>query len=74
MKEPSGFWNRAPVQIQKAVQRTLFPRGLANDFETGFGTIEPNKAYLLLQKIAPESAKNPTLVAATGLEPVTPSL
>ncbi len=74
MKSPAEFWNRAPVQIQKAVQRTLFPRGLAYDFETGFGTIELNKSYLLIQKLAPESAKNPIVVAAIGLEPMTPGL
>lgn len=74
MNDPSEFWNRAPVQIQKAVQRTLFPRGLSYDFENGFGTIELNESYLLIQKIAPSGAKNSSLVAARGLEPLTPGL
>ncbi len=71
MNDPSEFWNRAPLQIQKAVQHTLFPYGLAYDFENGFGTIELNESYLLLQKIAPEDANDSIVVAATGLEPVT---
>lgn len=74
MSDPSEFWNRAPLQIQKAVQRTLFPYGLAYDFETGFGTIELNESYLLIQKLAPEDAKDSIVVAASGLEPLTPGL
>lgn len=74
MHDPSAFWNKAPVQIQKAVQRTLFPRGLAYDFETGFGTIELNKSYLLIQKLAPGSANNSIVVAGARLELATPGL
>lgn len=74
MDDPSGFWNRAPVQIKKSVQRTLFPRGLSYDFENGFGTIELNKPYLLLQQIRDKNTKDSIVVAVTGLEPVTPSL
>ena len=74
MKDPSAFWNRAPLQVKKSVQRILFPCGLSYDFETGFGTIELNESYLLLQKIAPEDAKNSIVVAATRLELVTPGL
>lgn len=74
MKDPSEFWNRAPIQIQKAVQRTLFPRGLAYDFESGFGTIELNKSYLLIQKLAPEGANNSIVVAGARLELATPGL
>lgn len=74
MHEPSEFWNRAPLQIQKAVQHTLFPHGLAYDFENGFGTIELNESYLLLQKIAPEDANDSIVVATSGLEPLTPGL
>lgn len=67
IKDPSDFWNRAPVQIQKSVQRTLFPRGLDYDFENGFGTIELNESYLLLQKIASEDAIDSIVVATSGL-------
>ena len=74
LKDPSEFWNRAPVQIQRRVQRTIFPNGLRYDFEKGFGTIELNHSYLLIKKIADKSAKNPIVVAATGIEPVTSSL
>jgi site-specific DNA recombinase len=74
IKDPSDFWNRAPVQIQKSVQRTLFPRGLSYDFENGFGTIELNESYLLLQKLPDNSTKKPIMVATSGLEPLTPGL
>ena len=74
IKDPSDFWNRAPVQIQKSVQRTLFPHGLTYDFENGFGTIELNESYLLLQRIPDLSNKNPIVVAPGGLEPPTSGL
>ncbi len=68
ISNPSEFWNRAPVQIQKSVQRTLFPHGLAYDFETGFGTIELNESYLLIQKLAPEGVKDSIVVAGPRFE------
>lgn len=37
--------------------------GLAYDFENGFGTIELNESYLLLQKIASEDASDSIVVA-----------
>jgi hypothetical protein len=40
LKDPSEFWNRAPVQIQRRVQRTIFPNGLRYDFEK---VLEPLK-------------------------------
>lgn len=74
MKDPSEFWNRAPVQVKKSVQRTLFPRGLSYDFENGFGTTELNKSYLLIQSIPDNADKNPSVVAASGFEPLTSGL
>lgn len=74
IKDPSEFWNRAPVQIQKRVQRIIFPKGLAYDFEKGFGTIHLNDSYLLINKIAPKGDPDHIVVAATGIEPVTSSL
>ena len=59
------------IQIQKRVQRTIFPQGLAYDFEKGFGTIHLNDSYLLISKIAPKGDLELNLVAATGIEPVT---
>jgi len=69
IKDPSEFWNRAPVQIQKRVQLTIFPEGLVYDFEKGFGTVKVNESYQLIKKIAPEGAKNPIVVAGTRIEP-----
>lgn len=71
LKDPSEFWNRAPLQIQKRVQHTIFPEGLSYDFEKGFGTIKINESYQLIRKIAPEGDFDNILVAATGIEPVT---
>lgn len=82
MTNPAQFWNLAPIEVKRRIQDAIFPEGLEYDCDKGFGTtpeaIKLSESYLLLQKIAPEGAidsgKNPTLVAATGLEPVTPSL
>ena len=74
IKDPSEFWNRAPIQIQKRVQRTIFPQGLAYDFQKGFGTIHLNDSYLLINKITPKGDPDHIVVAATGIEPVTSSL
>jgi site-specific DNA recombinase len=74
IKDPSEFWNRAPVQIQKRVQHTIFPEGLTYDFEKGFGTVKVNESYQLIKKIASEEAIDSIVVAMTGFEPVTPGL
>jgi hypothetical protein len=74
IKDPSEFWNRAPIQIQKRVQHTIFPDGLRYDFEKGFGTVKVNESYQLIKKIPDESGNNSIVVAASGLEPLTPGL
>lgn len=71
MQNPSEFWNRAPVQIQKRVQRIIFPEGLAYDFEKGFRTIKLSNSYLLINKIAQKGDPDHIVVAPTGIEPVT---
>lgn len=68
LKDPSEFWNRAPIRIQKQVQRTIFPQGLAYDFEKGFGTIILSDSYLLINKIAPKGDLDNFVVAPTRLE------
>lgn len=68
MQDPSEFWNRAPVQIQKRVQRIIFPEGLAYDFEKGFRTIKVSNSYLLINKIAPEGDNDSIVVAPGRLE------
>jgi site-specific DNA recombinase len=74
MKDPSEFWNQAPIQIQKRVQRIIFPEGLSYDFEKGFRTVKVNESYQLIKNIAEEKSENPIVVAATGIEPVTSGL
>lgn len=69
--EPAIFWNRASTSVKQLVQLLLFPNGVVYDFETGFGTFKKLQSHLLIQKMADKSAKNPNLVAATGIEPVT---
>ena len=71
MSNPGQFWNLAPIEVKRRIQDAVFPNGLVYDCETGFGTVELAKSYLLIQKLASEDAKNPNLVAATGIEPVT---
>ena len=74
MSNPAQFWNLAPIEVKRRIQDAIFPEGLEYDCLTGFGTPELAESYLLIQKIASEDAKNPSLVAATGIEPVTSSL
>lgn len=71
---PDTFWNRASTKSRQAIQGLLFKSGIPYDFETGFGTHDEIQSYLLIKKIALESAKNSDLVAATRLELVTPGL
>ncbi|TAH32576.1 hypothetical protein EYC58_02740 [Candidatus Saccharibacteria bacterium] len=71
LNDPSEFWNRAPLRIQKLVQKTIFPQGLAYDFEKGFRTIHLSDSYLLINKIAQKGDSDSIVVAPTGLEPVT---
>ena len=71
MSNPASFWNLAPIEVKRRIQDAVFPEGLVYDCETGFRTAKLAESYLLIQKIAPEDAKNPILVAATGIEPVT---
>jgi hypothetical protein len=67
IKTPDIFWNRANTKIRQDIQLLLFPNGIAYDFETGFGTAEKIKSYLLIEKIADKTAKNSDLVNLTGL-------
>ena len=71
ISNPAKFWNLSNIEIRKRIQNSIFPEGLVYDCKEGFGTPKINESYLLIQKIADESAKNPNLVAATGIEPVT---
>ncbi len=74
IKTPDIFWNRASTRSRQAIQKLLFPSGVPYDLETGFGTVELTDSYLLLKKIADESAINSDLVAMTRFELVTPGL
>lgn len=67
--EPDLFWNRANTQVRQAIQKLLFPNGLVYDFETGFGTVDMNENYLLINEIAENKLKNPGQVRAIELEP-----
>ncbi|WP_408996129.1 recombinase family protein [Streptomyces caniscabiei] len=71
MSYPGKFWNIAPLEVKKRIQDTIFPEGLEYDCEKGFGTAKLAKSYLLIQEIAQKGDSNSTLVAATGIEPVT---
>ncbi|MBL8030892.1 MAG: recombinase family protein [Candidatus Doudnabacteria bacterium] len=74
MRDPGLYWNQAPLEIKKRVQDSIFPEGITYDPAEGFGTAKLSEAYLLIKKIASEEAKNPNLVATSGLEPLTPGL
>lgn len=74
MSDPGLYWNQAPLEIKKRVQDSIFPEGLTYDPTEGFGTVKLAESYLLIKKIASEEAKNPNLVAASGVEPLTSGL
>lgn len=74
LESPGLYWTQGDNTVKQALQNLIFPRGVTYDCVDGFRTTEISASYLLIQKIAPEDAKNPTLVAATGIEPVTSSL
>tara|TARA_B100000378_G_C18054374_1_gene414009 strand:- start:1 stop:249 length:249 start_codon:yes stop_codon:yes gene_type:complete len=74
LESPGLYWMQGDNAAKQVLQKLIFPKGVIYDCVDGFRTIEISASYLLIQKIAPEDAKNPTLVAATGIEPVTSSL
>lgn len=71
ISDPEAFWNQSSTPIKKLIQQFIAPDGIPYDFETGYGTPESLHSYLLIKKIASKEAENSSLVAATGIEPVT---
>jgi site-specific DNA recombinase len=69
---PDIFWNRANTKVRQDIQLLLFPNGIAYDFETGFGTAEKIKSYLLIDELSKDNAKNSDLVTSRGIEPRLP--
>ncbi len=74
MSEPASYWNLASLPLKKRMQDLLFPEGLVYDCEEGFRTPVLSNTHLLIKEIALSGDENPSLVAATGIEPVTSSL
>lgn len=74
MENPAVFWNLGSIEVKRRVQDLVFPEGLTYDCVDGFRTPVLSNSYLLIRKIASGEAKNPNLVAASGLEPLTPGL
>ena len=72
IKTPDIFWNRANTKIRQDIQILLFPNGIVYDFETGFGTVEKIKSYLLIEKMTEKSVRNSALVTPRGIEPLLP--
>lgn len=71
MSDPDLFWNIGSIEIKKRIQDSIFPEGLTYDCKTGFGTAKLSESYLLINEIAQKGDSNNTMVAATGIEPVT---
>lgn len=74
MSDPAMFWNLANLPLKKRIQDLIFPEGLVYDCKDGFRTPTLSNSYLLMEEVAENEGKNPTLVAATGFEPVTSGL
>ncbi len=74
MSEPGKFWNLGDNKVKRRVQHAIFPEGLNYDFEEGFGTAKLSTPYLFIKEISDNPGKNPSVVAASGLEPLTSGL
>jgi site-specific DNA recombinase len=68
MTNVSNYWRTAPLELQRRFQNLVFPDGITYEFENGFGTAKMSKSYEVIQDM---DVKNPSMVAATGIEPVT---
>ncbi len=74
MSDPSSFWNLANLALKKRIQDLIFPVGLVYDCADGFRTPTLGKSYQLITELTENNGEISTLVAATGIEPVTSSL
>lgn len=72
--EPALSRDLSGIELKKEGARSNFPEGLVYDCADGFRASVFSESYLLIKKIAPEGAKNPNVVAASGLEPLTSGL
>jgi site-specific DNA recombinase len=74
LSAPHDFWNLGTLEVRKRLQDLIFPEGVPYSFGQGFGTAKVNESYLLIQRIAQKGDSDISLVAATGIEPVTSGL
>ena len=74
MSDPDLFWNLGDIETKRRMQAVIFPEGLTYDFEQGFGTAKLAETYLLIKKIPHRNGEELTLVATSGLEPLTSGL
>ena len=65
------LWRISNFAEKQLLQNAIFPEGITYNFVTGFGTAKPSESYLLIHKIADESAINSNLVGVDGIEPST---
>jgi site-specific DNA recombinase len=74
MSEPGLFWNLANTELKKRIQGVIFPEGVTYDCVDGYGTPTLGKSYLLIQKLAENSANNPNVVPGARIELATSGL
>ncbi len=65
MSDAGLFWNLADIEVKKRVQDTVFPEGVAYDFDAGFGTVTLADSYQLMAEISEAEAKNQSLARQT---------
>lgn len=65
------LWRISPIEVRKQIQDLIFPEGVKYHFEDGFGTTVLSKSHQLLKKIPHQNGEEVSLVAPTGIEPVT---
>jgi site-specific DNA recombinase len=74
MSSVEQLWSMGSIEVKKQIQDLIFPEGLTYHFKDGLGSVVLSRSHLLISKIADKSAKNSSMVAVTGIEPVTSGL
>ncbi len=68
------LWKIGTIEVRKQIQDLIFPEGIKYDFKDGFGTIVLSKSHQLIGSISDKSVKNSSMVAVSGIEPLTSGL
>jgi site-specific DNA recombinase len=74
IENAAKLWRIANELERQRLQTAIFPEGLTYSFVSGFGTAKTGDLYQLIGQFEASLQKNTAVVAASGLEPLTPGL